>query len=421
MTQAQVSASKAAFDLQSVHFDFPNGQAIHLKDPATDLFVGESPEWVEGQAPRPVAYVRGVTPQIQAVFRGTSAANGDYLIGASGTLLGITQRRVTLAFDTVSGLSTAISFTFEGPLPDVIGIHAVGLDWYACDPATPALRREIGTSAQSLCTTWRPMAPNADRGLENWVYSPIAVWTSEWAAGATDEKQICDEVIKKLHLSGLQYGLDYREVREMLQNGGGMCRGWYLLFQQMCHCQGVFVHRRAFLVHRRTVPPDEIHWCALAVRHNGLNQAVHPEPEADYRDHDIAFPGLGAPLALRTESRYRFWGEPLPGFWGDGHGINLLEFGGDLFLYDASFGRGPFKVDPPLPPTGMAILGGLQLASFKAAYLDQAVDYMMGSLYNGGHFYEADEASDTNGITVKTSMIPTQIGRNPGITFGWSE
>ena len=57
-------------------------------------------------------------------------------------------------------------------------------------------------------------------------------------------------------------GCSERRVREMLIRGGGMCGGWYLMFQQMAHVQGVFVHRRCFLVHWRTLPNGEESWCA---------------------------------------------------------------------------------------------------------------------------------------------------------------
>ena len=67
-----------------------------------------------------------------------------------------------------------------------------------------------------------------------------------------------------LALSGLRYGVSERRVRQMLIRGGGMCGGWYLMFQQMAHIHGVFVHRRCFLVHWRTLPNGEESWCALS-------------------------------------------------------------------------------------------------------------------------------------------------------------
>ena len=102
-----------------------------------------------------------------------------------------------------------------------------------------------------------------------------------------------------------------------------------------------------------------------------------------FRDHDGPFADVGtAALTVRVERRYRFWG--MRGAWYDGHCINFLEHAGRLYLYDACFGAGPFEIDGPLPPDDNSVWGGRQLASFKAQYLDAAVDYMLGSLYNGG-------------------------------------
>ncbi|WP_143393881.1 hypothetical protein [Fimbriiglobus ruber] len=192
------------------------------------------------------------------------------------------------------------------------------------------------------------------------------------------------------------------------------------MFQQMTHCQGVFTHRRCFLVDWRTVPPGEEHWCALVIRGGGLNQPHPTHPASHFRDHDASFPIVGmASLTDRTERRYRFWGDPSPGMWGDGHCINFLEYDGKLFLYDPSFGTGPFEIDHPLPPDNLTVLGGSLLDSFKANYLDTAVDYMLGSLYNGSNFYKSDQSARANGITVKTVRIPATVNGNNGITFGW--
>ena len=122
-------------------------------------------------------------------------------------------------------------------------------------------------------------------------------------------------------------------------------------------------------------------------------------------------------LATRIEPRYRFWG--LPGYLEDGHCINFLEHKGRLYLYDACFGVGPFEIDSPLPPDDFAIWGGTQLSSFKAHYLDGAVDYMLGTLYNDGVLHRTDRPSGANGMTVKAALIPDTIVSEPGLTFYW--
>jgi hypothetical protein len=95
--------------------------------------------------------------------------------------------------------------------------------------------------------------------------------------------------------------------------------------------------------------------------------------------------------------------------------------GGTPYLYDACFGTGPCEIDSPLPPDDFSVWGGAQLSSFKSCYLDAAVDYMLGSLYNGSVLYRSDPATETNGMTVRTALIPEMIGAGPGLTFYWGD
>jgi hypothetical protein len=60
------------------------------------------------------------------------------------------------------------------------------------------------------------------------------------------------------------------------------------------------------------------------------------------------------------------------------------------------------------------------LAPFKADYLDGAVDYLLGSLYNGVHLLRSVKATGANGVTIRTAQIPTLVNGADGITFGWA-
>src|SRR5260370_40544028 len=92
----------APFEIHSVHFDFPGGQAIRLRDHTTDSVLGLTPEWQAGGRNELVAYVRGTSPQLRAVFQGTPAANGSYTIGAEGTHSDLVEQQVNLAFDAAT-------------------------------------------------------------------------------------------------------------------------------------------------------------------------------------------------------------------------------------------------------------------------------------------------------------------------------
>ncbi len=416
---ALTSVHGALFEVHSIHFDFPGGQAIKLRDPVSDDFLGAGPEWV-ANAPREelVAYVRATRPHIRVVFRGGPGGNNTHVIGAQGIPLGVEEQAVSLLFDPVSGLSQAVDFQLQTPLPDRIGLHPVSFSWYVRDTGDASFLLAAGTSQHRICTCWRPMVPNPPQGLESWAYQPFMEWTCQWAAGQDDEKDICDTIVRSLGSSGLRYGVVARSVREMLLVSGAMCGVWYRAFQQMAHCQGVFLHRRCFLVDWQALPNGEEQWCALVIRAGGLNQPHPTHPASTFNDNDTAFP-LVAPclLATRTEPRYRFWGRP--GFIRDGHCVNFLEHKGRLYLYDASFGVGPHEIDSPLPPDDLSRWGSMQLASFKECYLDGAVDYMLGTLYNGGVLLRSVPATGMNGMTVRTALIPNLVGANPCLTFYW--
>src|SRR5438034_743582 len=81
MTQVASSAapvSPAPFEVYSVHFDFPGGQAVRLVDPAINqpnpnqpVTIGATPEWVVNVRNELAAYVSGTRPDLRVVFRAT--------------------------------------------------------------------------------------------------------------------------------------------------------------------------------------------------------------------------------------------------------------------------------------------------------------------------------------------------------------
>jgi hypothetical protein len=421
MSPASVETTRcqAPFAVHSIHFAFPGSAAIRLKDPATDEEVGHTPEWC-AQPPRDelAAYVRDTRASIQVVFRGDPAADGTYAVGADGFPIQVEERQVNLTFDPAMGLSNSVVLRLRNRVPNRIGLHLTRFDWFVRSPASSPLCLLGGTTSHRICTTWKRMQPHPADRLEEWVYKQVAEWTCEWAAGLDDEKAICDAILGNLPRCGLRYGIDQWHVREMLLGGGGWCGGWYHLFQQMAHCQGVFVHCRCFLVDWREQTNGEVLWCALVVREGGLNQPQPTHPPSEFHDNDTEFP-ITTPVLLttRNEARYRFWGRP--GDYQDGHCINFLEHRGRLYLYDASFCIGPIEIDAPLPPDDYSVLGGVQLSSFKAGYLDRAVAYMLGTLYNGSTLHRSDHLRQTNGMSVRTDLIPTVVRGNPGLTFYW--
>lgn len=333
---------------------------------------------------------------------------------------------MSLTFDPITELSGPEVFYARGNLPDEIGVHTAELDWYVRENPPSPHCPPVGRSTHRLATSWRALAtaPAGEDALPTWVYKPLMEWTCRWAAGRNNEKAICDAIFNGLPSSGLRYGVFAHTIRDLLLNQGGMCQAWYETFQQMAQCQGVFVYRRCFLVHWRQVGIESL-WCAIVVKDGGLNQTTPTHGPSTFYDHDGVFPipaGTTVPITPVTEQRYRFFG--LPGFWYDGHCINFLAHEDGVYLYDACFKIGPLAINSPVPSKNLVVpQGGAALAPFKAAYLDSAVDYMLGSIRNGAVSLPSVVAPKgvfvQSGMTVQTASIPETIAGTDGLTFGW--
>lgn len=433
-------------EVYSIQFDYGKSEAISLRDVQTDQLLTENdqPEWIKDTRNEAAAYPRGNKPDIMVSFFVVKASMaGEYTIGAKGNLVNIAEKTVKLKFDRFqgAGISDPIEFQFESPLPGEIGLHYLSLSWYATPKGSEKMFF-LGDSHHKICTTFRkPELHIDDDEIHSWVYSPLMLWTSEWAAGKNNEKDICDAIIDNLYRTGLQYGVPGWNVRYILMSGGGMCSGWYRVFQQMAHCQGVYVHCRWFGVVWREnfLREKQVAWNGIVVSDGGLNQMDPTYYPAYYHDNDLEFPIKDKATIIETKPLYRyvFCGNPNGPY--DGHCINFLQYEGKLYLYDPSFAKGPIEVDMELPPEHDQIWGGKKIASFKANYLDKNVDYMLGSFYNGDKLYETKEYNENNeellipvyGMTVKTSIIPDTFEENGteyeslsfywGLIAGWRE
>ena len=63
----------------------------------------------------------------------------------------------------------------------------------------------------------------------------------------------------------------------------------------------------------------------------------------------------------------------------DGHVVNLLEYNGEIFLYDLSFGKGPYlNTFTAVPQRG--IHTSSEMRNFRENYHDIAIDHMNGRI-----------------------------------------
>jgi hypothetical protein len=205
-----------------------------------------------------------------------------------------------------------------------------------------------------------------------------------------------------------------------------MCGDWYMLFQLMAHCQGVFIHRRSFMVEWKCLPNGEEYWCAIVICSGGLNQPEPTHAPSEFHDNHAGFPiATQVSLVTRCERRYRFWG--LPGSISDGHCVNFLEFRGSTYLYDSCFGLGPIQLQMRLPVANENLTSPPEdVSEFRKCYLDKVIDYMLGSVYNGPDLYQTFgphvvPPEGQNGMTVRTRDIPLLVNGVEGVTLRWSE
>ena len=414
------SSQRAPFEVHSIHFSFPGSPAIGLKDPATDDYVSIAPEWT-ANPPRdePAAYVRGVRPPLWVVFRGSPAADGTYTIGAAGALVEVDEGSVSLTFDAHSGLSAPIRFQAKSPLPDRIGRHSARFDWYVCDPVDRNVRLSAGSSSHTICTAWRAIGPDR-RGRAGYTTGPTSRSWSGPASGRPDRTMrkafamrssgtFADPVCNTASV-GTMSGRYSSKKAACVRGGITPSSKWPTVKECSCIAAGSWwIGARCrtgkssgarCYPERRTQPST-----AGAPRRASSTTTIRRSPSS-----------CRSALQRRRERRYRFWGHP--GWYDDGHCINFLEYRGRLYLYDACFGTGPFEIDPPLPPDDLSVVGGADLTSFKVRYLDTAVDYMLGTLYNGTVLHQTIRRG-LNGMTVKTALIPETVGGTAGLTFRW--
>lgn len=224
---------------------------------------------------------------------------------------------------------------------------------------------------------------DGDLSVDSFVYAPLAEWSCTWAAGcAADVKQVADACYFRLAECDLQYGgIMEWWTAGMLDGGGGMCDGWNDIFDHLVTVQGMATSKYGYLLW--DFGAAETKWASIIIKAPGMNRTVPAMvPSNDFYcvDSVYPYPSLSDVTFYYSETWYLF-GSPSQR---DGHCINLLDYGGVIYLYDPSFrntlGPTPFAgVFASLPAEGF--LQGSGLAAYKSIYHNVAVDYHRGYIY----------------------------------------
>jgi len=387
--------------LEAVSF-LPMGsnQPITLWDLRKDVMEPvpiELPHWVAGGGKsEPVVFCRGSQIRVKATLKASGPNIGSWVVSGSSPGFRLPEQNVEFG----ESLTTDVVFQASAPLPDKVAENVLNIQWFArpIQPPARSVARFANTTHPVLTTFREPI-------VHEQLFKPLAVWSTRFAEGLSDEKEICDALIRNLHKTGLHYGRQAWSTFAILQKGGGMCGGWSRFFQDLCGVQGVDAPAHIFTVTLDDAASKEYKWTDINILAPGLNNEQ---------------PTVVGPLSAvdRVYPRPRFFGDnspdddvdyqsnkPIYNFCcadEDGHCVNLLKYKGQHHLYDPSFGSGPFSgffgENVPNNP-----LTGDTLSTFRKVYFDRTIDYL------GGEIYCKKNKEDLVGIEhlcVRTTLVP---------------
>jgi len=388
---------------------FSGAGLITMYDPCTgspvpkpefDLFAGRND---------PAAYSRAADRYvtIQVKFRTLGSPISQAWVAAWGSFGGFPFRRVTFS----GGESDWVTFTSRDPMPDAIQVHDAAWLWGYKPPGAPF--GWMGITRHRLYTTNK--VPLTSR-----VYRELVEWTTEWCQGLPDDdKQIADAILNGFATTGvIKYGGPGWDTAEILCTGDGMCGGMKEVFYDATATQGVHAARSCYIL-KDADPGAEYQWNSMIIFSPGLGRTEHPWGSQTIREvNDPAcypcplYLGTSAPgdcAEAEVRRAYEFFAP------GDGHCINFLEYNGQIYLYDLSFGTGPWPDTWTSLPYGTK--RGAELHDFRVNYMNTALDYMRGRIY-----YDDGTGSCTSlgTLDVDSDIIPDEIRGQPEMRYDWS-
>ena len=382
---------------------------ITMYNPCTGQPVPK-PEWDRFAGRNdPAAYSRAIDRQVtvRVKFRRLDPSVTQAWVAAWGTFGGFPFQSVTFSGDE----SDWVTFTSRQPMPDAIQVLDAVWLWGA---KTSAPWAWISLSRHRIYTTNK--APLTSR-----VYRDLVEWTTDWTQGLPDDdKQIADAIMAGFASTGvIMYGGPGWDTAEILCSGDGMCGGMKEVFYDATATQGVHVARSCYIL-KDADTGSEYQWNSMIIFSPGLGRTepTHPSQTIMEVNDPICYPcpdyyGTGSPddcVDVETRRAYEFFAP------GDGHCINFLEYGGQIYLYDLSFGTGPWPGTWTSLPYGTK--QGAQLHDFRVNYMNTALDYMRGTIY-----YDSGTGTCTSLSTrldVDSDIIPDEIGSQPEMRYDWS-
>jgi len=402
--QAECGEDVVSINVDKVWFNWGSlSKAITLEDCETNESV-ITPEF-DSSAGRnnPAAYVKGEYITIKVKFKSQDVSSA--LIKATGTFGGLTEEQVVFE----NGMSDWINLTTIDAIPARIVIHNISWEWSYYNPSTTEWELIDETSHMIYVLNKEPVTKK--------IWKKLAEWTTKWCEGLPDDdKQLADAILNGfVNDEVIHYGSPGWDTAELLRTGDGMCGGMSEVFYDACATQGVKIVLFGFVL--LDALGSQRLWNGFVCKDPGLGRT---EPgflsyEMTWRliDDTYPYPSYFGPgnesddVNEQYMRAYHFWD----------HVVNLLEYENEIYLYDLSFGKGPY-IHPfnSIPKPGL--YRSEQLHDFRQNFFDNAIDYVHGNIY---FIDERGETvlDDTN-FSVKPSIIPDKIDRENQMLYLFS-
>jgi hypothetical protein len=294
-------------------------------------------------------------------------------------------------------ISPGDSFDFEADAALAAGCAAeiAAIDFtfsYNDGSGWVAVPGKYSTTHERYRTMGTPKAVDysGDGSPEGFLYAPIVEWSCTWAAGAWDVKGVADGCYLHLEECGLKYMILAWYTADMLDDGGGMCDGWNDIFDHLLTVHGFSSAKYFYGLSPNAGSSPELKWASIVIKSPGMNRTEPCFTNANnYRCVDFVYPvprfyGNTDPNDDVDYYQNMHWYKFSSPTTMDGHCINFLDYGGVIYLYDATFRNtlGPYPLPgtfASLPPDGY--MQGSELSAFKSIYYNTAIDYHEGDVY----------------------------------------
>ncbi len=380
--------------------------AITLTKCNNDKTPLKTPEFdIDSNRNNPAAYVKNNYITIKAKFKSNDFTSIS--IKAVGDFGGLSEKE----FYFNNGQSDWIDFTTNEAIPDIIKTHNIEWNWQYYNKNTELW--------EDFDTTYHTIYSLNKKPITSTVYENLSRWTTKWCEGLIDDdKTLADAIINGFADDKvLQYGGPGWDTAEILRTGDGMCGGMSQVFFDACATQGVKTIGFCFILHDTNILDPQCLWNGIICQDPGL--------------------GRSEPGAASIEMTWKWVNEtyPYPSFYGsnnqnddvdeehkkayifyrlDGHMVNLLDYNNEIYLYDLSFGKGPYNnTFESIPEQGD--YSSSQIQNFRKNYHDIAVDHMNGRIYYKNS--AGKTVLDRTYLSVKTSIIPDEINEKNQILY----